>query len=688
MLAILVSGGVVAVVLLVAREDDDEFARAPEERVALEAEWRHARRLALDGITTISLRPIPDARALRLGLMPTRSGDAGLRVRAYAGDQLLGEWKPANEGWNDYRVDLAQASPRADTYRVEFDGDTDVWVSHCELVGENDDKPNVLLVMIDTLRMGRLGCYGYERPTSPHMDALAQDGIRLTHLVPSSSWTRPSVASLLTGLYPSGHGAVDRYDLLRPDLPSLADALSENGWASLGIASNPNIAPLWGFGSGFGRYVYLDFMEHQSAIDEEVSDIATDALRDLAGRPWFIYAHFMGPHGPYEPPEPYRAAFKSREYDDSKPVSRFMRMRDLYDAEIANTDAQVGRIVEELKRLEIYDNTLIVLLSDHGEAFFEHGVLGHGRSLYEEEMRVPFLVKLPGGTVTDITREQLVEIIDVAPTILDLLGLPPEARFQGESAKGVLLKDAQHRHAAFASLHLGSKNLAMARSAATKYIRDYGRGEAEWFDLEADPKEKQPAREPIEGQTALAQLVDTLGTRAIDGLHLEFVRDVDGTEPYVLEGRLITSGHGPVSLRYPHREHSIESSDNTITFRAVLQSFPDEVQAIMPEADLRNDRARMRVAMEPDATLTLELKVNGIPAAESGMDIVGGKLPALLRGEQIQASSLDSTRPNTPGSHSAPLAISGWYVSPNRALDGEDVPEDVRDSLEALGYLE
>jgi arylsulfatase A-like enzyme len=303
---------------------------------------------------------------------------------------------------------------------------------------------NILIYLVDALRADHLGCYGYARPVSPVIDALAAGGVRFENAVAHSSWTRPSVASILTGLTPLEHGVRRRADRLADELETLPEILRAAGWSTAAFSPNPHVSSATGFGQGFDHFeMFLD--------DPRAQRLAERVLAWLVGggglgAPWFVYAHALDPHGPYLPPADLRQRFAAtvsrpgagtREDIVATMRTRFRDraglvrdLRDLYDAEIADTDRGLGLLLEGLRQRRQLDNTLIVLLADHGEGFDEHRLLTHGNSLYAELVDIPLIFKLPppGPARRD---DSLARQIDVLPTILAALRLPAPAAAHG-----------------------------------------------------------------------------------------------------------------------------------------------------------------------------------------------------------------------------------------------------------------
>ena len=315
--------------------------------------------------------------------------------------------------------------------------------------------PNVIVYLVDTLRADHLSTYGYERPTSPSLDAMSTESVVFDHAMAQSGWTRSSAASILTGLGPRAHGVLDRDDTLSVEAVTLQRLLRQHGYQTHAVITNPNLSSRFGFDNGFDSFVYFG---HQRAggshhyLSDKVNEAFFEWLdQRQTDRPFFAYLHTMDPHGPYAPPEPYRSRFV-RDARLAPVVGRVKSLLsrhgrlpdlsrtevvagtvDLYDGEIAHNDAQFGLMLDRLRASGIYDSTVILFVSDHGEEFLDHGGSGHGRTLYSEMIFVPLVIKFPGGWAAGTRVNSPVQHIDILPTILDLVGLPPASESHGDN---------------------------------------------------------------------------------------------------------------------------------------------------------------------------------------------------------------------------------------------------------------
>ncbi len=305
---------------------------------------------------------------------------------------------------------------------------------------------NVIIYLVDTLRAGHLGCYGYKRPVSPHIDAFARQSAVFRHTVAQSSWTRPTTTTILTGLLPRTHNVFSHRDALAPQAVTLAERLREAGYHTAGFVTNPNVAPNFGLDQGFELYRLLGPRRRTAAgVNERTAEWLDSEWRKDA--PFFLYLHTMEPHAPYDPPPAFLRRFapglrnpawtrmefvEALEKGDAVGTPEVRQgLRNLYDAEIAANDEAFGALVDLLVQRKLWDDTVIVLVADHGEEFGDHGGWEHGRTLYDEMLDVPLIVRVPGtgGKVVERQAQQ----VDVVPTILDALGLPLPAGLEGRS---------------------------------------------------------------------------------------------------------------------------------------------------------------------------------------------------------------------------------------------------------------
>lgn len=270
------------------------------------------------------------------------------------------------------------------------------------------DLPPVILISIDTLRRDHMSVYGYERPTTPNLEDLARDGAVAQQFIAVSPWTLPTHATMLTGLSPARHGLTAHNARLAKRSPLVAETLKDRGYRTGAVVTSTLLAPTYGFASGFDKYEFNVSLDAQQAADRLRRWLIADAKT-----PNFLFLHVFDVHYPYTPPPPFLGRFGPvDEYMQTKQEGNFFdfakwvetrrqtRMPTVvnrYDEGILYVDHVLGLFFTELKKARIYDRAWIFVVSDHGEEFFEHGGMGHSVTLYEELVRVPFIVKAPGN---------------------------------------------------------------------------------------------------------------------------------------------------------------------------------------------------------------------------------------------------------------------------------------------------
>ena len=334
------------------------------------------------------------------------------------------------------------------------------------------EKPNIVLIVVDALRSDHLGAYGYSRPTSPFFDSLSREGVLFQEAFSQSTFTLTSIASLLTGLNPDVPGVFSNQDVLDDKMLTLAEALKANGYQTGCIQANPWVTPKSGFNQGFDWYQELypdDLLAQQQKIvyrADQVTDQALAWLKEIKReQPFFLYLHYMETHSPYLPPAPFDQMFDP-DFDHSLPdftlMFRFLYGRDkvampavleeiyherysedqllqhiiaLYDGEVRFFDLALEKLIKELQNRKSGANTLVIICSDHGEGFLEHGLLLHGKSLYQEMASVPLLFYFPAQIPKGKIIPEQVRSLDIFPTILELAGIPLPAHLDGQSLR-------------------------------------------------------------------------------------------------------------------------------------------------------------------------------------------------------------------------------------------------------------
>jgi arylsulfatase len=393
-------------------------------------------------------------------------------------------------------------------------------------------QPNLVIYLVDTLRADRLGCYGGPAGLSPNADAFASDATCFEQALAQSSWTRSSVASIFTGLWPIQHGVERRGDALPSPAATLAEQLRHAGYATAAFVTNGNVGRAFGFDQGFDHFELLT--DSAEGLPHAGSDTVNDRVFAwLDGpegeEPFFVYVHTMDPHEPYAPPRRFRAAFAGGAGTEEvlpdvrsaledlrlrlseeiapdqlvpelgstlwmnalamgviEPTPRMTRdLSLLYDAEVAYNDESFGALLDGLRARDRYDRSAVVFTSDHGEEFHEHGEWGHGRNLHDTSVRIPLIVRIPAELDAELDPTRLARHVDLMPTLLELAGLPVPDGVAGASLLAPEEPDAER---GFSRLRLDERSADSVLEGPWKLVRKSSPLEdTDLFDLR-DPR--------------------------------------------------------------------------------------------------------------------------------------------------------------------------------------------------------
>jgi arylsulfatase A-like enzyme len=436
---------------------------------------------------------------------------------------------------------------------------------------------NVLLVTIDTLRADHLSIYGYTSMQTSGFDQLAAEGVIFENMIAQSSWTRPSFGSIWTSLYPSQHRATRHTTEsgrvvdsgLRSDLVTLPQLMTDRGFLTVGLNTNPHLDPSYGFGLGFQHYlnaVFFDPLQY-SPLYHFLLEHAPDLLDTLRVRAFsylpadkvfqcfekilgllgareqgfFFWVHFMDPHSPYHFRRDLTSGERPPSVADWSDLARFERAVDMkefltkhYDSEVAYVDRHLVEILEELRAKRLLDETLVVVTSDHGEEFFDHGGperaparhsttpyyrgLDHGHTMYDELIRVPLAIRFPKGKHAGQRVDRIAQHIDLLPTLLDYVGVmggKAQADFEGTSLLRYLDGSEEWpRRYAFSEANQEGPELKQCRSEQFKLIYHTADERIEFYDLVADPAERNnrfgKTSESHEAHTALGEWMNRM----------------------------------------------------------------------------------------------------------------------------------------------------------------------------------
>lgn len=380
------------------------------------------------------------------------------------------------------------------------------------------DRPNILILCVDTLRADRLSIYGHERPTSPAIDALLEQGVRFLDARTVEPLTGPASASLITSRFPHEHGATRNGLRMRPGMPSLPKLLAARGYATAAFVGNWSLKDrLTGLGEHFGLYRevfsrkrWFGLFNSEATGEDltaEVVDWIGEHHRQRPGRPYFVWVQYVEPHAPYRHWEELGARLG---IDTASGVSK----SDRYDTEVAFVDRQLGDLLDALfGGIRVPDDTIVLFLSDHGESLGDHDYWGHGNFVYDHSLRIPMGLVWSGRVEPGAEIAQPALIIDLVPTVLGLLGLPSSEHFLGYDWSPVLLDGAvAPQRATYYQAHRGTVQMDHTSVEARvdglleigrvvgdrKEVLDLRHGTVRIYDLGRDPGELADLSSPGE----------------------------------------------------------------------------------------------------------------------------------------------------------------------------------------------
>jgi arylsulfatase A-like enzyme len=364
--------------------------------------------------------------------------------------------------------------------------------------------PNLLIVSIDSLRADHVSASGYRRDVTPRLDAFLEEATWFTDAVSAAPWTTPSMMSMITGLEAEAHQVQAPDFALAPEALTLAERLQEAGYRTGAVVPAVTLGPHFGFAQGFDRYESFNY-GHNKLTSRRLNATARRLIEIEDPRPWFVWVHYWDPHYNYNPPEPEASRYPTdftpepgTRYNvaDLKRLPSPLRdeeidyLRAQYDAEIRYNDRFLGELLDLLEARGETGETLVVVLADHGEAFQEHGWLGHTNRVDETLIHVPLAFRWPGVIRAGERIDGQVGVVDLLPTVLELLGLDPgEGGLMGRSLAATLREGAPVGESALGSMTVRRGAWYSLRIPPLKYVLDFESCEARLYDLEADPGE-------------------------------------------------------------------------------------------------------------------------------------------------------------------------------------------------------
>lgn len=407
---------------------------------------------------------------------------------------------------------------------VDNRNDLAYWINPVIYRNEPSQEYNVILISLDTLRSDKLGCYGYERDTSPNIDSLAKESVLFSQCFAQAPYTITSHVSMLTGLWPVNHGIYSTtYHKLNKSIITLADLLRLRGYFTGAFTGGGAMSAFFGYSKGFD--FYNERRENvQGDTARKIYQLSADWIRNNKEKKFFLFIHTYQIHSPYEPPPPYDEMFIAEDasYRKSSEINEFKgfwgeipdNIREnviaLYDGEIRYTDeALIGPLVSLLKELDIYDRSLIFVTSDHGEEFYEHNGWGHSHTLYNELIKVPLIIKFPRNQFAGEKIDSLVRSVDIMPTILEMIGIDLKKNISdGESLLAMIKGNEMQDRIFFSELkyqddfpdkissNLDRYKLILNESFTEEQLSRFmipppKIDQEELYDLNADPQEKR-----------------------------------------------------------------------------------------------------------------------------------------------------------------------------------------------------
>jgi len=701
-------------------------------------EHQHRTALVLPSESWSWTGTVPESASLYAGVGPaTGKGPVAASVTLWEGNQGTLLTAGAEDGeeaaWIDLEADLSAYAGKQvrltflaevlSGSQGEVAWDPVVLRSQAPVSSASPERPpNIVLIVVDTLRHDHLSSYGYSRPTSPNIDRLlAQRGVVLENAYSQAPWTLPSVVSLLTGRYPTELLADEAAAFKIPDeVPVLSELLQGLGYETAAFYANPALHAGTGFGRGFETFFappadFGWFRRHADDLNRRmlpwVKARAGAGAGDRAQKPFFLYAHYLDPHDPYDNPDlvegksPYFPDYTGsitghqvhRIYGGfdllQDPEQDVAHLTALYDSEITYVDRFLGELLETLGP-ETLENTLVVLTSDHGEELFDHGGWKHGQSVYEEQIHVPLILRWDGHFPAGRRLEGTVELLDVLPTLISAAGGRQvegvwDSRWQGHDLLPALRGEAAlPRRAAFAQdLSVGPMRAAVVVDSQklmlfnrhqdfepqdplqehlwTKDLRRFE--DAELYDLAADPGEHASLLpEKVDLAARLAPLIHHRLDRRLPGLRvlpsgipqgsrlearISFDRPPEGWDPYFLGDR---------------DEATLDGSSLELRWQPTPGALPGRGFLV------RGDFTELKVE---------KLTLDGV-ALPLDQVLLGHDRP--LRGSEIRRRELKvTTRPE-------PLASPGlllWEPEVDFSARAAEEDEETRKRLQALGYL-
>lgn len=575
--------------------------------------------------------------------------------------------------WFDETIDLEAFSNESMELELAFEGEATVMLAHPEVLGRAEDpsRPNVIVYVIDCLRADHVGAYGYGFSTTPELDTLARDSVVFEDLASCAPWTKPSTACLFTSLFPIYHQARTVDDALSQERTTLAEAFRVAGYTTAAWVANPVIDPrVFFFNQGFDRWADLRSFEerttrtHANALEPDAADITAGVLPWLEEHrddTFFLYLHSLDLHYEYRARPPFDEMFVSEE------SAGLERDRELYDNELAYNDRELGKLIAGLRKLDLYDNTVVFVTADHGEEFGEHDATRHGKTLYQQVLHIPGILKFPDSRFAGERSPMLTSNIDIAPTLLQLAGIEPPEVFQGsrEIVSALSRAVVDTNRPVFAELVAPQHVIYSVRNERYKYVRNLAPDFSEkLFDLEADAGELSSLlpHAPADAMRLLPEL-ERFVRIGQHGVHLT-IRPEDRGRRVTVEARTVGDAEIVNAFRFAMAtgdDFKLAPGGGFLSFaftadgkarHLVVQTRPEGVPLIV---DVRADGVSV-------ASIELEPKDLEVSIAEA---------------EQLMHAGADID-----------TVLRTWYLPFTAGRNRVDLDEETKQNLKALGYIQ
>jgi len=439
------------------------------------------------------------------------------------------------------------------------------------LEGVEQHDLNVILITLDTLRSDRLSCYGSALVDTPNIDRFAAEGVLFSNAASTVPFTLPAHSSILTGLYPPGHGVRENVGYtLDPSIPTLAEVLSDGGWSTAGFVSAFVLDGRWGIDQGFDHYFddfnLADFeTANLSSVQRSGGVTVVEAVRWLDGRPqdapFFLWLHLYDPHDPYTPPEPFKSQYPNRPYD----------------GEVAYTDSLIGEFRRALEERDLLSSSLVILTADHGEGLGDHGEGQHGFFVYDSTIHVSLIVRPPTATGGGRVVDSAVSHVDLFPTVLDAVGLAAPKRVHGQSLLPLIVGEdfiperGVYSESLYPLLHYGWAPLRAFRTDSRKLI---SAPRPEVFDVITDPREERDLSLEQPGLTEELEnrLADLRAEIERDAPATGAAPDLDAETLAQLQALGYAAGQGGVSLEEETDRPRADPKDKIGVHRTIMRA--------------------------------------------------------------------------------------------------------------------